>query len=150
MKLAAMRIVTGAMLLVVPLLAWACGDDGGDDEAAGESDPTVSVIAQNTKFSPAQFTIASGQEVTLALENRDAFEHDLQVDGLDVEVIAGGTIRPEHDGGHGSTGGVLAVHTAANETDAITFMASTPGSYEFYCTIPGHKDSGMVGTLIVQ
>lgn len=150
MKRAAMKMVTTAMLLAVPLVAWACGDGAGNDEAAGESDPAVSVIAQNTKFSPAEFTIASREEVTLALENRDAFEHDLQVDGLDVEVIAGGTIRPEHDAGHGSTAGVLAVHTAGNETDSITFRASTPGSYEFYCTIPGHKDSGMVGTLTVR
>jgi uncharacterized cupredoxin-like copper-binding protein len=25
-----------------------------------------------------------------------------------------------------------------------------PGTYQFYCSIPGHKDLGMIGTLIVQ
>lgn len=24
-----------------------------------------------------------------------------------------------------------------------------PGTYEFYCTVPGHREAGMVGTLIV-
>jgi uncharacterized cupredoxin-like copper-binding protein len=23
------------------------------------------------------------------------------------------------------------------------------GTYEFYCSIPGHRESGMVGTLVV-
>ena len=25
-----------------------------------------------------------------------------------------------------------------------------PGNYTFYCSIPGHRPAGMVGTLIVQ
>jgi plastocyanin len=30
----------------------------------------------------------------------------------------------------------------------ITFSAE-PGSYEFYCRVPGHRQAGMVGTLRV-
>jgi uncharacterized cupredoxin-like copper-binding protein len=25
-----------------------------------------------------------------------------------------------------------------------------PGEYEFHCSVPGHKEAGMTGTLIVQ
>jgi uncharacterized cupredoxin-like copper-binding protein len=25
-----------------------------------------------------------------------------------------------------------------------------PGAYEYVCTVPGHKEGGMVGTLTVQ
>lgn len=145
-----------AIVLAVPLVAWACGDDDGDNGDGTGDNATVTVVAENTKFAPGEIAVNSGQEVTLDLENRDAFEHDLQVDGLGVEVIEGGTDRPEHGGEdpegaqHGSDAGVLAVHTGGDETDSITFMASTPGTYEFYCTIPGHKESGMVGTLTVQ
>lgn len=27
---------------------------------------------------------------------------------------------------------------------------AAPGTYEFYCSIPGHREAGMKGTLVVQ
>lgn len=130
-----------AFSIVIGIAAWSCGDD---------NNPDGTVVAEDTKFSPMSITIRSGEEVTLKLNNKDAVEHDFQVDGLDVDVTSGGSDRPEHGGdGHGSAG-MLAMHTAAHESTSITFTANDPGTYEFYCTIPGHKDSGMTGTLIVE
>ncbi len=37
------------------------------------------------------------------------------------------------------------------ETVDIVIPAGTaPGTYDFYCNVPGHKEAGMVGTLIVK
>jgi uncharacterized cupredoxin-like copper-binding protein len=35
------------------------------------------------------------------------------------------------------------------ESETITINAA-PGTYDFYCSTPGHKEAGMVGKLIVQ
>lgn len=137
-----------AFAVVMTLAGSACGSDDDNPDVTGSGGLTV--VAENTKFSPADIRVAAGEEVTLELHNRDAFEHDLQVDGLDVEVIAGGSDRAEHGGGGHGADGVLAIHTEGEETMSITFIADTTGIYEFYCTIPGHKDSGMVGTLTVE
>jgi uncharacterized cupredoxin-like copper-binding protein len=32
----------------------------------------------------------------------------------------------------------------------LEFASTVPGTYEFYCTVVGHKDAGMTGTLIVK
>ena len=32
----------------------------------------------------------------------------------------------------------------------LTMTPSKPGRYELYCGVRGHKDAGMVGTLIVE
>jgi plastocyanin len=31
-----------------------------------------------------------------------------------------------------------------------TTVKLTPGTYEFYCTVPGHEQAGMKGTLVVK
>jgi uncharacterized cupredoxin-like copper-binding protein len=148
----------GARLLLlsafVAIAVSSCGDDGQED--AG-----ILVVAEDTRFRPAELRLNAGEQVRLTLENRDATEHDLQVEGLRVTVLDGtvidGTVidgdiaPPGHDSaGHGDTSAAVVVHTGANETRSITFVAEDSGTYEFFCTIPGHSDAGMVGTLTVS
>jgi uncharacterized cupredoxin-like copper-binding protein len=127
-----------------------------DDEAARGSgaDPVVvTVRADKVKFAPEAIRVEAGVPFELRLENADPFEHDLQVDGLEVEVLAGGSsARPGHrDADDGHDGGeTLAVHTGAEETMSGVFVASEVGTYDFWCTLPGHKDSGMIGTITVE
>ena len=65
------------------------------------------------------------KEVTLEVTNPDAFDHDFVIDELDVKVAL-----------------------PAGETTKVTFQAG-PGTYTFYCSIPGHREAGMEGTLTV-
>jgi plastocyanin len=88
------------------------------------SGPALTLAAQNTGFSTKTLRAPSGQ-VTITLDNRDPFPHDVTIDALGVKVEAGG-----------------------NQTTSGTFDAP-PGTYEFYCSIPGHRAAGMVGTLTV-
>ena len=36
------------------------------------------------------------------------------------------------------------------EEETIEFIADQAGTFEYYCSVPGHKEAGMVGKLIVQ
>jgi plastocyanin len=49
-----------------------------------------------------------------------------------------------------SSGGVLGAtptFTGGSKTLSLTLK---PGTYKFYCTVPGHRAAGMEGTLTVQ
>ena len=79
------------------------------------------------KFEQTQLTAKAGDTVALRLENTHNALHSFDVDALNVHVSAApGTQR------------------------LILFTPSTPGTYTFYCAVPGHRELGMEGTLIVE
>lgn len=64
--------------------------------------------------------------MNLRLVNRGQVFHDLIIPDLDV---------------------TLAAEPGEAVTEGIT--VATPGTYELLCTVPGHADAGMRGTLTV-
>ena len=146
-------VLVGISAISLAAFAAACG--GGSDTnvkstaTSVKPDRTITLQAKNVKFVPDKLTIPMGSVIELKLENLDATEHDVQVDGLDADVMSGGSMNAEHGGGNGGAM-MVAVHTKANEMGSIVFMANKKGTYNFYCTITGHKEAGMVGTLTVE
>ena len=62
----------------------------------------------------------------MAVRNRDLFWHTFTIDALGVDVTAPvGRLR------------------------SVTFEAR-PGTYSYYCRIPGHATLGMRGTITVR
>jgi plastocyanin len=134
-----------ALLAVVPFALAACGDDDDDDEAATEAAPTETTDTGGATGggSTVSFTAdpggalafeedsatASAGTVTLELTNDSSLPHDVQIESGGEDL--GGTEEV--------TGGVV---TAEVELE--------PGEYTFYCSVPGHREGGMEGTLTVE
>jgi uncharacterized cupredoxin-like copper-binding protein len=103
--------------------------------AAGVSQEVMAglpyVKAEAFAFGPRTIQVKAGETVALRLLNEDTTAHTFDVDELDVHAPMPG-----------------------GDAALALFEATTPGSYTFYCAIPGHADpaarTGMVGTLIVE
>jgi cytochrome c oxidase subunit 2 len=78
-------------------------------------------------FDQAELRARVGQTVALRLENRDTQTHSFDIDAFDVHVTM-----------------------PTNAPALALFTPTEPGSYTFYCRIPGHTEAGMVGKLIVE
>ena len=143
------RIVAIGTFMVLASIGAACG--GGSSTADVAVDETVTIEAKDVKFVPSAITVPAGKTVKLLLKNGDkGTEHDLTSDDMVVAVMQGGG----HGSGHGSTRAngdstMLVVHTKDGETSSAIFKADKPGTYNIYCTIPGHKAAGMIGTITV-
>lgn len=116
----------------------------------------IMVQADEFAFSPGEVTIAAGEMVTLTLKNTGNQEHDLSIAGLNADVVeSSGTMRNDAHGeqSHGNSGqsmeGELHLHTKPGEVQTITFIPLQPGTYKMVCTLPGHKEAGMVGIIKV-
>jgi uncharacterized cupredoxin-like copper-binding protein len=77
-------------------------------------------------FEPKEVTIPANTDVTFTLPNDGVSAHDFSIDELGIQV----SLPP-------------------GETQSVVINAP-PGSYEYYCNVPGHKEAGMVGTLVVE
>ncbi|UYG97794.1 plastocyanin/azurin family copper-binding protein [Cytobacillus firmus] len=48
---------------------------------------------------------------------------------------------------HGTAQADFHLHSSGKSEAALTF---TSGVYDFYCSIPGYKENGMIGTITVD
>ncbi len=115
-------LATSALLVLV---AAACATTK-QAASAGESSE-VRVVAREFSFEPAIIEVQAGRPFTLTLENQGAVEHEIEVHGADIHL-----------------------HAGPGQTVRGTFTIATPGTYEMACEIPGHKEAGMVGELVVH
>lgn len=91
--------------------------------------PVVGVVLAVTgteySFGPTTLKAAAGP-TTIRFSNRGAMEHDFVIDALNLNVVA----KPGKS--------------------ADVSVSLTPGTYQTYCSVPGHRQSGMQGTLTVS
>ncbi len=87
---------------------------------------TFAVDAAEFLFRPAELRVPSGKGANIILANRGAVVHNLIIPALGFQISA----QPQQlrEGG---------------------LSATRPGTYEFYCSEPGHREAGMVGRIVI-
>jgi uncharacterized cupredoxin-like copper-binding protein len=85
------------------------------------------VTIPDLRFEQEQLKVKAGEMVALRLDNQHAAPHSFDVDELNVHVPV-----------------------AAGKQSLILFQPAQPGTYTFYCAVPGHREAGMEGTLVVE
>lgn len=127
-RLAAMSITA----LVLMLVAAACaGGDDGSSAAAGASAGPASFDVTLTEFaiSPARIQAPAARDLMFEVTNEGSAAHTFAVDTGD-----GVTETPLLDAG---------------ESAVLELPALEAGDYRFFCTVAGHEDAGMAGSLTV-
>ncbi len=114
------------------------GDDEGHEHGSGAghdhstTTPTVpgarvvDVEASSFAFAPRRITIGVAEDVTISLRSIDVL-HDFVVQDVG-HVAAAKKKKPKRGGVH----------------------LDEPGTYKFWCSVPGHRAEGMRGTILVE
>jgi Cu-Zn family superoxide dismutase len=101
-------------------------DDAAASAGSGAAEP-ITVTAHDIFFDPKEITIPADTDVTIIIPNEGAALHDFVVEELGIDA---GNIPP-------------------GETVEVVINAPA-GEYEYFCSVPGHKAAGMLGTLVVE
>src|SRR3989344_8977625 len=83
----------------------------------------ITISGTEFSFSPSAITLEANERVRIAFNNDGKVIHNWTVEGLGIgtQTINGG------------------------KNDSVEFTAPTAGSYTFFCSVPGHRERGMVG-----
>jgi plastocyanin len=143
MKKLSLLLAVGA-LAAFGLVACGSSDDGSGDTtaavdttatettAAGGGTSTVDIAAAadgSLAFDQTDVTAKAGT-VTVAFDNPAPLSHDV--------VIAD------------DSGKELGKTDLISQSTASTTVDLQPGTYTFFCSVPGHREAGMEGTLTVN
>ena len=110
------------MGITVAALLMACG--GGSAAASGRQ---ITIKAVDIKYDTDTLTAKVGETLTVTLENDGALEHSFVIDELNVKID----------------------HVQPGQKSSATFTLTSPGTYKYYCDVPGHRQAKMEGTLTV-
>jgi plastocyanin len=100
------------------------GGEGGGSTVEFEADPNGELAYTTTEAS------AKGGKVTVDFKNPQSLTHDVTIE---------------------DSGGKEAGKTELiGEGETSTTVNLKPGTYTYYCSVPGHREAGMEGTLTVK
>lgn len=97
-------------------------------------------------FEPSEFAFKTGETIQFKVENEGELEHEFILDtpvrnAVHLEIM---TSRMET---HSSSN---ALTLAPGDKNAIIWIFTNSGIFEFACLIPGHFEAGMFGKIVVR
>ena len=119
--------ITAVLALVIATAIVGAGPAGARPSTT-PSVAKVSALSSGLKFNTTTLRAHPGK-IKLVFTNQSAIKHDVRIESGEHEL--GGT-------------------KVIGKGQAITFVSLKKGTYNFYCSVPGHEDAGMKGKLIVS
>ena len=116
------------VLLAMVSGAMAAAQNANRPAAAPTAAAAVEVTLKELTITPASIAVPAGKATTLRVTNAGSMAHSLAVAAASV------TVRT--------------AELAAGQAADLALPALPAGSYHAWCTVPGHREAGMVATVV--
>ena len=123
--------------------SYAAGEPGNPKRPSRMIEVEMSEMA----FTPSRIEVKRGEQIRFVIRNVGFEDHEFLLatkeENLKHAEAMKKNPRMEHDDPN-------AKRLAPKKTAEMVWKFSKPGEFEFACLIPGHRESGMTGTLTVK
>nr|WP_047579371.1 cupredoxin family protein [Methylobacterium sp. ZNC0032] len=99
------------------------------------------------QFIPNRIEIRRGEQVRFQLRNNGEMDHELVLATLEENLKHAIEMQKNPDMEHDDPN---AKRLAPKKTGEIVWAFTKAGQFDFSCLIPGHREAGMTGTIIVK
>jgi len=131
-------------------------EDHGNFSAGEPGDPkkparTIKVAmredGKKMAFEPARITVRKGEQIRFVLENDGTDDHEFVLANAAENRQHAELMKKFPDMEHDEPN---AKRLAVGEHSEILWKFTKAGTFEFVCLIPGHREAGMVGKVVVK
>lgn len=155
-------MVLAAALVLPPVsTAWADpghhGHDHGAEVAYGRpGDPmkggrvvhvTMSETENGMAFTPSRLVVRRGEQIQFVLRNGGELEHELVIGTVEANREHAAAMAAHPDMVHEDPN---AKRLGPKTSGVLRWQFTQAGTFEYACLIPGHREAGMVGTVVVE
>lgn len=133
--------------VITALVASACGGGAATTEVdvpLGEPAVRLDVTMRDIAFEPATLEGRAGEVIEIALKNTGSLAHDFTVKEIGADVAVTQAASRAHNTDTG-----IHVHLDGRTESVMQLRVAAPGTYEFFCSVAGHRSAGMAGTLVI-
>jgi uncharacterized cupredoxin-like copper-binding protein len=165
MSTSANRLLIGALLFAsagagiirIYPAAIAHAHEGHQSFAAGEPGDrkkpsrTIKVVmredGKKMAFEPARITVRKGEQIRFVLENAGTDDHEFVLATMEDNRKHAELMKKFPDMEHDDPNAKRLAPAAHGE---ILWKFTKAGTFEFACLIPGHREAGMLGKVVVK
>lgn len=156
------RLLVIAALIALPAASLAHDKNDGHGHnhasfAAGEpGDPKkpakivrVEMLEKDGKmlFTPERLEVKKGDQIKFVLRNIGELEHEFVLATTAENLEHAEEMKKKPDMAHDDPN---AKRLAPKQNGELIWRFTKPGEFEYACLIPGHREAGMIGVVVVK
>ena len=127
--------------------SFAAGEPGNPKKPARIVQVTMGETDGKMVFMPARLEVKKGEQVKFVLRNNGELEHEFVLATTAENLKHAEAMKKNPEMEHDDPN---AKRLAPKKTAEIIWKFNKVGEFEYACLIPGHKEAGMVGAIIVK
>lgn len=161
MKQATISLITLAAVTSISAIAWAgegpkghshdesfsAGEPGDPKEPARIVQVTMGETDGKMMFMPMKIDVKKGEQIKFVLRNNGELEHEFVLATTGENLKHAEAMKKNPDMEHDDPN---AAKLAPKMTGEIVWKFSKAGEFEYACLIPGYREAGMVGNVVVK